>query len=91
MRFGKFYTQVPGQLKEHEEIYLCEETYEEAAKHLAIIYPHRHPEVRLLQTIDSDIPFRDTADQPTPNHEITRFPSHRYCVIVRKDADETPD
>ena len=88
MRFGKFYTIVPGQLGKGEEIYLCEETYEKAAKHLATIYPSHHPEVRYLQTIDSDTPFRDTADQPTPNHEATRFLSHRYAVVVTTPLEE---
>lgn len=82
VRFGKFYTIAPDQLEKGEEVYLCEETYEKAVKHLAHIYPSHHPEVRYLQTVDSDTPFRDTADQPTPGHEATRFPSHRYGVVV---------
>lgn len=82
MRLGKFYIEAPNQLKDNESIYLCYETREEAEGDVDGFYPHLRPEIRLMQTIDSDIPFRDTADCPTPNHEATRFPSQRYCIVL---------
>lgn len=89
VEFGKFYREAPGQLQENEEIFLCAETYEEAERDCIGIYSNLHPEVRLLKTIDSDIPFRNSAGQPTPNHEATRFPSQRYCVVITIPTTES--
>jgi hypothetical protein len=90
MRMGKFYIIAPDQLNENEDVYLCYRTREDAEEDMGGFYPNLRPEIRLLQTIESDTPFLDSAGTPIPNHEPTRFTSQRHFIVLveRKQPEQ---